>query len=346
MILALFTKIDPDQKLQHDTEAKLRARRRDRDGTAEELRTVEAKIVEREEASRVLVAEGGFADPKLTIIENETRAAQIRAASLRGGLDRIDADIAGLEREVDRIVDKRCRAETSIAVNAMADELAEAQAAFTKAAQRLEVAARQSGLLIPEGRAVAEFTLSALMQLPPAVEMVTAALRQHARGVLSGHAPASLPRPAAEPVKLEIVPPMPTLSLFAAKKLKYLDAVGAVVVVGAYHQHAFPQALGELALRTNVAVALNDKRVRDLQAAGLGTVGTPDEASCEWLGKPGREAPERFAKPGGPPIHSSLTSFTPSGDGPFTVVDRGPPITGTLPSQPLAVGSRKLDTEG
>jgi hypothetical protein len=29
----------------------------------------------------------------------------------------------------------------------------------------------------------------------------------------------------------------------------------------------------------------------------------------------------------------------------FTPYDRGPPIVGTMPAQPLAVGARKLDAE-
>jgi hypothetical protein len=336
-MMALFEKIDPDTKLQRDAESALRSRRRDRESLTERLGIAEAAIASYRAQARQLAADGAD-DKEITKAEGRMRESADRVVTLTGALTDIDKIIAGLESQIDQIIEKRCRAETSAAVNAMADELAEAQAAFTKAAERLEAAARQSGLLIPEGRAVAEFTLSALTQLPPAVEMVTAALRQHAQGVLSGHAPASLPRPAAPAPKLAIVPPpMPTLTLVATKKLKYTDASGAVIVCGAYNRHAFPQALGELALRTSVAVAPDDKRVKDFQAAGFATVGTPDEAGCAWLGPAGQELPQRSGKPGPAPIHSSLTTFTP--------MDRGPPITGTLPTQPLAVGSRKLDAK-
>ena len=77
--MALFAKADPDLKAQHDAEAKLRARRRDRDAVAEQLKTFEAKVIERREAALALVGDGGGGDdPKLTTIENEMRRAGSR----------------------------------------------------------------------------------------------------------------------------------------------------------------------------------------------------------------------------------------------------------------------------
>lgn len=348
--MALFEKADPDVQAQKAAESALRAKRRDRDSLAERLGVSEAAIVSYRAKARELAADGGD-DAAITKAESKMRESADRCDTLRGAIADLDQVIIGIERDIDEIVDRRCRRETSIAVAAMATRLEKAQAAHQAAALELEEAAKEAAILVPEAQAVHQFVLSAREQLIPANKMILDGLKRHAEGVLSGHGSPSLPQQPAPPPKLEIVPPPPTLSLIATKKLKYTGASGAVIVVGAYCQHTFPQALGELALRTNVAVALNDKRVRDLQAAGLATVGTPDEASCEWLSKPGREAPERFAKPGGPPIHSSLTSFTPSGAGPFTVVDRGGPFTVAVPrgpepeAMPLAAGIRKLDTE-
>jgi hypothetical protein len=345
--MALWEKADADVQAQKAAEAALRAKRRDRDSLVERLGIAEAAIASYRAQARQLAADGAD-DKAISVAEGKMRDAQDRCVTLTGAIGDVDKIIIGLEREIDQIVDKRCRAETSVAVTAMADRLAKAQVAHKAAALELELAAKEGGILIPESVAVYQFTRSAREQLPPAVEMVVAALRAHSRGVLSGHGSPSLPQQPAPPPKLGIVPPPPpTLTLFTTKKLKYLDAAGAVIVCGAYHKHAFPQALGELAIRTNVAVALDDKRVRDLQAAGFATVGTPDENACVWLGPKGREAPERFAKPGGPAIHSSLTSFTPSGAGPFTVVDRGPPITGTMPARPIEAmaATRKAEDE-
>jgi hypothetical protein len=333
--MALFEKADPDLKAQRDAEAALKAKRKQGDNKAADLGEAESELAK----CLVSVQQAALGDDKAkrkAALEAK-REAEDEIAALREAAATIAKEITGIEAQIDQIVDKRCRIETSIAVNAMADRIARAQGAHEAAALELESAANEGGILIPESRAVYEFTLSARQQLQPAIQMVVAGLHAHAKAVIAGGAPASLPRPAAPAPKLAIVPPppTPTLTLIPTKKLRYTDASGAVIVCGAYRQHTFPQALGELALRTNVAVALNDKRVRDFQAAGLATVGTPEESACQWLGKPGREAPERFGKPGGPAIHSSLTSFTPAGASPFTVLDRGPAIVGTMPAQPI-----------
>ena len=341
--MALFEKVDADTKAQRDAEAALRSKRRDRDSLAERLAIAETSITSYRAQARKLAGDGAD-DKAISIAEGRMRDAQDRVETLTGALADIDVIITGIEREIDQIVDKRCR-ETSLAVDAMSTRLSKAASAFDEAAKELEAAAREI-LIIPEAQAVAEFTKSMHVQIPVAVEMIVAGLKGHAHGVRSGHAPASLPRPAAPAPKLAIVPPPPpTLTLIPTKRLKYINADGGVTTCGAYNRHVFPEALGELAVRSNVAVALNDTRAKDFQAAGFATVGTPDEASCAWLGPAGREAPERFAKQGGPPIHSSLTLFTPSGAGPFTVVDRGPPIVGSMPAQPLAVGARKAEEE-
>jgi hypothetical protein len=338
-----FERGDPAEREQRNLEAKLKGKIEQRDAKGVQLQAAEAALAAARSNVEALALEADEA--ALDRALQARRSAEDKLAALRGAALAIGKEISEIEVAIDKVVDGRVRVETSAAVDAMADRIAKAQVAHEAAALELESAAKEGGKLIAESVAIFEFTRSAREQLPSAVEMVVAALRAHSRGVLSGHGSPSLPQQPAPPPKLEIVPPMPTVTLFTTKKLKYLDAAGAVIVCGAYHKHTFPQALGELALRTNVAVALNDKRVRDLQAAGFATVGTPDEAACEWLGARGREAPERFAKPGGPPVHSSLTSFTPSGAGPFTVVDRGPPIIGSMPAQPIAVGARKLDTE-
>jgi hypothetical protein len=176
--MVLFEKADPDVQAQKAAEAALRAKRRDRDGLAERLGIAEAAITSYRAQARQLAADGAD-DKAISAAEGKMRDAQDRSVTLSGAIGDVDKIIAGLSAEIERIVDKRCRAETNLAVIAMADELAEAQADFTKAAQRLEAAARESGLLIPEGGAVAEFTLSARERLPPAVEMVVVGLRNH-----------------------------------------------------------------------------------------------------------------------------------------------------------------------
>ena len=341
-----FEKADADLKAQRDAEGALRSKRRDRDGLAERLAIAETAITSYRAQARKLAGDGAD-DKMISTAEGRMRDAQDRVQTLTGAIADVDKTITELERTIDQIVDKRVRGETSIAVNAIATRLEKAQVAFTEAAIELEAAAREGGLLIPEGRAVAEFTLSAREQLPPAIEMVVVGLRNHARGVLSGHAPASLPRPAAPAPVLTVVPAAePMQTVFIKRNTKYLDQAGRTVTIAGNRRHSLPKKLAELALSTNLALPLSEQqRIRELEYNAPAFY-VPDPSACTWLGPEGAESPVRSARRGGPPIHSSLTSFTPSGSSPFTPLDRGPPITGTMPSRPIeAMGARKQEGE-
>jgi hypothetical protein len=68
--------------------------------------------------------------------------AQDRAASLIGGLARINTEIAGVELEIEQIIDRRCRSETAAAVAAMIERFDKAAA---HAAAALEYEQRAKG---------------------------------------------------------------------------------------------------------------------------------------------------------------------------------------------------------
>jgi hypothetical protein len=343
----LKKKTDP-LRLQRDAESKRTKAIANRDSMAERLRTAEAAVVSHRQIARELAANGGD-DAAISAAESKMRSQEDRAVTLRAAISDVESVITGHEREIASIIDQRMRVETNGAVLEMADELEVLFGDFDNVARALQEAdawEAGSSLMSPDVGDVRSLVVKVREGLQIASVHALASLKSHAAAVLAGTARPSLPQRPAPAPELEVVAPMPTLTLIPTKKLRYTDASGAVIVCGAYRQHAFPQPLGELALRTNVAVALNDKRVRDFQAAGFATVGTPTEESCEWLGTPGREPAPRFMKPGPPPIHSSLTSFTPSGAGPFTVVDRGPAIIGTMPARPIeAMGARKQADE-
>jgi hypothetical protein len=337
--MALFEKIDPDTKQQRDAESALRSKRRDRESLTERLGIAEAAIVSYRAQARQLASEGAD-DAAISKAEGRMRDSADRCVTLRGAIDDVDKIITGIEREIEQIIDRRCRAETSAAVNAMGDRVQRAAAAFDEAAKELEAASKEGGLIVPESRAISIFTGDANAQLKPATEMVVAALRQHAQGVLSGHAPASLPRPAPEPVKLALVKPPPEMmNVFALKNLKYVNDAGGVTCIGGKKRSDVPESLGRLAISSGLALDISDPRCRDIGYNA--SPYEPDEANCEWLGKPGAEAPERFMRPGGTPEYHSTS---PS---PFTPMDRGPafsvPISRGRGPEPLAAtGTRNL----
>jgi hypothetical protein len=339
--LAIFEKADPDVQAQKAAESALRAKRRDRDSLGERLGIAETAIASYRAQARQLAADGAD-DKEINKAEGKMRDAQDRVQTLTGAIGDLDKIIAGLEREIDQIVDKRCRAETSIAVNTMADRIAKAQAAHEAAALELELAAKEGGLLIPESLAVHQFVLSAREQLKPAIAMITASLGAHAKAVLSGHAPGSLPRPAPPPVKLAIVPSEPTTNLFVVRNIRYVASDGDVVCCGKNRRHDLPVRIGELALAAGAAVPLSDrKRVEAFEGTSGMYVPTPQ--ACEWVGPKGREPAPLQMKPGPAPVHHSLTEFTP--------LDRGKPFIATMarPAEPepmpLAAGARNLAEE-
>ncbi len=336
--MALFAKADPDVKAQHDAETKLKAKAEQRVDNAARLQGAEARL---NEARANVEALALAADDKaLDAALQAKRAAEDKLSALQAASAKLAAEHAAIEREIEAIVDRRMRAETSAACNVIADRIAKAQAAFTEAAQELEAAAREAALIILDGHPVASFVLSAREQLPPAIEVIVVGLRNHARAVIDRRAPASLPRPEPEPVKLALVPPSPMMTIFALKNLKYQSKAGVVVCIGANKMHSVPEALGRQALAEHLALPLSDRRrIRDLEFGAVSYL--PDEAACTWLGEPGREAPARSVRPGGPITHSSLATFE--------VMDRGPAFTVTMPRgpeptpMPLAVGARKAE---
>jgi hypothetical protein len=170
--------------------------------------------------------------------------------------------------------------------------------------------------------------------------MIAAALKAHARGVLAGTGPASLPRPAAPAPVLTVVPQEPMVNLFVVRNIRYVASGGDVVCCGRNRRHDLPARIGELALAAGAAVPLSDrKRI----AAFEGTSGmyVPSEEICEWIGEPGRESAPKVMR-GGPPVkHSSLTTFEVHPD-----YVNARPIVGSMPAQPLAVGARKMPDDG
>ena len=207
--MALFHKPDPAKKRQRDLEDKLKASIADRDRIAERLREFQARATERRDAARSLVRDGGD-DAKLAIVELEMRAAEDRVDTLTGGLADINNDISELKREIAQVIDLRCREETAAAVNAVADRWASAGAAFDSAVGELADLARESAVIVHDAHLLKVFLEAVQAQVPPEASLVTNVLRDHAKAVLAGTAPASLPKPEPDPSQLKVVEPPPT----------------------------------------------------------------------------------------------------------------------------------------
>jgi hypothetical protein len=201
--MALFPRAsDPQKKAQRD----LNAARATRDKLIERRNIAETSAAEHREKARKLAREGGD-DHALSAAETEMRREQDRTATYNGAISDVEATIADLERKIAQIIDQSCRKETAAAVTALADKWASVGAAFDAAAGELADTARESAVIVLDAHPLQVFLEAVKQQVPPAADVVTNVLRDHARAVLAGTAPASLPKPQAEPAKLTVPEP-------------------------------------------------------------------------------------------------------------------------------------------
>ena len=198
--MALFPKAsDPQKKAQRD----LDAARASRNSLIERRKIAETSAAEHRDKARKLAREGAD-DQTLSAAELDMRREQDRTATFTGAISDVEATIADLEREIAQIIDQRCRNETAAALTTLADKLASAATAFDEPAGQLAEMARDSALIVLDGHPLQVFMHAVKEQVPPTVAVITNGLRDHAKAVLAGTLPPTLPKPAAEPIKPKV----------------------------------------------------------------------------------------------------------------------------------------------
>jgi hypothetical protein len=199
--MVLFPKAsDPQKKAQRD----LDAARASRNSLFERRKIAETSAAEHRDKARKLAREGAD-DQTLSAAELDMRREQDRTATFTGAISDVEATIANLEGEIAQIIDQRCRNETAAALTTLADKLAAAATAFDEPAGQLAEMARESALIVLDGHPLQVFMHAVKEQVPPTVAVITNGLRDHAKAVLAGTAPASLPKPVAEPGKPKVI---------------------------------------------------------------------------------------------------------------------------------------------
>jgi hypothetical protein len=168
-----------------------------RDNLIERRKSAEASAAAHREKARKLASDAAD-DATLSAAESAMRREQDRAATLGDALGDVETTIGNLEREIVQIIDQRCRAEAAAAVTALADKWATAGAAFDATVGELAVLARESATIVLDAHPLKVFLEAVKQQVPPEAGLVTNVLRDHAKAVLAGTAPASLPKRAAQ----------------------------------------------------------------------------------------------------------------------------------------------------
>ena len=198
--MAIFNKTDPAAKRQRDLEAKLKDKRASRDNLIERQKSAETNAAEHREKARKLAGDGAD-DAALSAAESAMRREQDRAATFSDAIGDAETSIADLEFDIAQVIDQRCRAETATAVTALADKWATMGAAFDAVVGGLADLARESATIIPDARPLRVFLEAVKQQVPPEAGLVSSVLRDHAKAVLAGTAPASLPKPEVATVQ-------------------------------------------------------------------------------------------------------------------------------------------------
>jgi hypothetical protein len=338
--MALFAR-NPEEKQGREIADKLAEENRRREKNAAQLRDAEADLAARITVVDQLALDGD--EGKLDAALEKQGTAEKKATALKAASIKIAATIADLEAQAAAVADRRQRQATAVEIEKITRDLERAGTAYKEAAAELATIARRAGDVVIDAQALMHYAQGAASEVLPAILMCVELLRGRATATIAGSAPASLPRPVAPPPKLAIVPAEPAVNVFALKNLKYVNREGGVTTICKNKRHDLPKALAELALSSNMALPLSEKkRIEDLEY-NAESFFVPAESSCVWLGTPGKEAPARSMRPGGPPVMHSLspTEFTPN---PYTP----PPYTlrvPTSPIEPMAVGARKADAE-
>ena len=86
-------------------------------------------MISHRQAARELARDGGD-DAAISAAESKMRDAQDRSATHSGAIVDVDKTIAELSAEIERIIDKRMRAETNLALAAMVTRVEKARLAF------------------------------------------------------------------------------------------------------------------------------------------------------------------------------------------------------------------------
>jgi hypothetical protein len=269
--MALFTS-NPEKVLQRDLDGARTAR----DKLATRLAAAQDTVAEREAILCRLAGEGA-PDDVLATTERGLGESERRVETLARSLTEADAKVVKFEAALVELLDKKQRAATSVELLAMADDLEQADASVNIAMSALSKIAGRAAVFLSEAKGLEIFATSSLVQVPEAVGYVSSLLKERARLVVEGFAPASLPTPEAAFVPTIPAKPV-TRRLFSLKPVSWTDANGDLRVAQRWTDVDLPLACADRAIAANACVAM-DHPARSAKHHNQWP-GHPNPASC------------------------------------------------------------------
>jgi hypothetical protein len=293
--MALFSK-SPEKTLSNDRDAA----KANHDRLAARLADAESNVIACKMASQTAALDGD--DGSLDVAEAAERAALHRRDSLRAAHGAAGNLLADLETKIGEASDKKTRATTSAGVNALADELIEAGAAYLASTALFHAVCSRALIVTMEAQGLEAFTRASGVEVAAALPVVGEVLREYARAVLQGFAKAEMPQPAPAPVKPVPITKPATRQLFATRAVSWTE--GDLLRIGRkFTDVELPIQCADRAIKARVCVEM-DNSARNRQTLNAWP-GHPDPASCYNL--------DADAAQHDPAIHSA-----------FERVDRGP----------------------
>ena len=284
----------------------LAAARADVEKLEAKLVDAEQQVIAKRKACEALALEP---DAEQRKAEAAYRAAQDHVnITLTPALKTKQELVRDLQAEVDRIADEALRAKTAQDDNQLADEIADSHTAVSATLKHHAELHRRAALVVPEAKGIESFSCSAIGELQPADAVVIRDLRSHARSVLAGGAPASLPQPAPSYVPPQ---PAPMAAVLSTKPIKWRDAAGDFHISPKWREVSLPIAVADRAVAAGAAVRPGHELWKQ---KGWGSQNQPALSDCVDLDNDS-DAPLDAAKPA--TVHEPQPEI-------FHRVDRGP----------------------
>jgi hypothetical protein len=249
--MALFTKA-PEKTLTRDRDLA----RSNRDRLAIRLNDAERATISAKSLAQRAALDGD--DGALDAAEAAEHASLRRLSTIGAALGESEKLLALLESQLATLADQKQRAATTLATNALADELVEVADAYLASTSALHEICVRAQAVTMEANGLVAFLTTSLTEVPAAIPVVAEVLRQHARAVTNNLAPAAMPKvPETPATPVAAQPKALTVRVFSTKPIKWLDQDGKQVSGGKCVDLDLPVAVAERALACGACVKLD-----------------------------------------------------------------------------------------
>jgi hypothetical protein len=238
-------------------EADLKASRKKRVTTEQRLQYAEAQLAEYRATVEKLtndVAENSA----VAAASASVAGAEIEVNAWRQSLADLDAKTLDLTDAEKEIADRKLRAETATAIEAIAKTLVDADATLNAALANMIGATRRAADFVLDAHGLTAYLMNAKEEVPRATALIAQILKDRAVQTIDGRAKAALVMPEVIAPKQKAVPPPPTETVFFLRASKWTDETGKLQLIQKFTDATLSPALAKHAIKVGAAVERTD----------------------------------------------------------------------------------------